>query len=91
METKCLFIFINNSTNYCTILILQLHTITYDLLLQVSTLIRHLQVALYAWLKLHTLQGTCVKISRRNVFSFNKHINFLVGLHCLEKHSASEI
>ena len=29
--------------------------ITYDLLLHVSTLIRHLQGALRAWLKLHTL------------------------------------
>ena len=37
---------IYNSTKYCTILILQLHIITYDLLLHVSTLMRHLQGAL---------------------------------------------
>ena len=46
---------IYNSTNYCTILILLLHIITYDLLLHVSMLIRHLQGALCAWLKLHLL------------------------------------
>ena len=44
----CIFI-IYNSARYCTILI------TYDLLLHVSTLIRHLQGALHAWLKLHIL------------------------------------
>ena len=47
--------FIYNSTNYCTILILLLHIITYDLLLHVSTLIRLLQGAFCVWLKLHRL------------------------------------
>ena len=41
-----------NSTNYCTILILLLHIITYDLLLHVSTLIRHLQGALLCLAKI---------------------------------------
>jgi hypothetical protein len=49
-----IYIYIHNSTNYYTILILLLHIITYDLL-HVSTLIRHLQGALRAWLKLHIL------------------------------------
>ena len=43
------------STNYCTILILLLHIVTYDLLLHVSTLIRHLQRAFCVWLKLCNL------------------------------------
>ena len=50
----CIF-FIYNSTNYCTILIFELHIITYDLFLHVSTLIRHHQGTLRAWLKLRIL------------------------------------
>ena len=50
----CIFT-IYNSINHCTILILQLHIITYDLLLHVSTLIHHLQGAFCDWLKLHIL------------------------------------
>ena len=46
---------IYNSTNYCTVLILLINIITYDLLLHVSTLIRHLQGASCAWLKLRRL------------------------------------
>ena len=42
------FKIIYNSNNYCTILILLLHIITYDLLLHVSTLIRHFQGAFCA-------------------------------------------
>ena len=47
-EKTVLAIFIFNLTNDCTILILLLYTITYDLLLHVSTLLRHLQGAFCA-------------------------------------------
>ena len=46
---------IYNSTNDCTILIFLLRIVTYDLLLHVSALIRRLQGAICAWLKLHIL------------------------------------
>ena len=51
---RCSFI-IYNWTNCCTILILELHIITYDLLLHISTLMCHLLWAFPAWIKLYTL------------------------------------
>ena len=49
--------------NIGTILIIWLHMITYDLLLHVSTLIRHLQGTLHSWIKLHRLLILILSIS----------------------------
>ena len=54
-QYRAFLLFTYNSTNDCTISILLLHIVTYDSLLHVSTLIRHLQRTFWAWLKLHRL------------------------------------
>jgi hypothetical protein len=59
--TPVQYIFIiYNSTNHCTVLTLLLHIITYDLLLHVSTLIRHLQGALRARHEGHEVVGRII-------------------------------